>query len=66
MDNAKILPEDPRLTAYALDEMTPAGRAKFELILQHDSVAQKMVEEIRATGALLADALEHEDRKSVV
>ena len=60
MDNAKILPEDPRLTAYALDEMTPAERAKFELILQHDSVAQKMVEEIRATGALLADALEHE------
>ena len=60
MNNAKILPDDPRLTAYALNEMAPAERTEFERTLQHDPVAQKVVEEIRAAGALLADALEHE------
>jgi len=60
METPKILPDDPRLTAYALGEMAPAERAEFEQALQGDPAAQKAVEEIRAAGALLTDVLEHE------
>ena len=55
-----ISPDDPRLTAYALNEMEPAERAEFEQLLQNDESAQLAVEEIRAAGALLEGALESE------
>ncbi|MDB6114935.1 MAG: von Willebrand factor [Lacunisphaera sp.] len=55
-----ISPDDPRLTAYALDEMAPAERPEFEHLLQQDTAAQKTVEEIRAAGAMLAGVLESE------
>lgn len=60
MNPNKISHDDPRLTAYALGEMTPAERAGFEPLLEQDAAAQQLVEEIRATGALLTMALEHE------
>ncbi len=55
-----ILPDDPRLTAYALNEMEPAERAEFEKLLEGDASARQAVAEIRATGAMLSGALEHE------
>jgi Ca-activated chloride channel family protein len=56
----QISPEDPRLTAYAFNEMEPAERAEFEKLLQQDAAARQTVEEIRAAGTMLATALEHE------
>ncbi len=55
-----LLPDDPRLTAYALDEMEPAERMEFEKQLQQDATARQMVAEIRATVASLANALADE------
>ncbi|MBX3736514.1 MAG: von Willebrand factor type A domain-containing protein [Candidatus Didemnitutus sp.] len=52
--------DDPRLTAYALDEMEPAERAEFERWLQQHPEAQKAVEEIRAAAAMLGEALAEE------
>ena len=60
MNPNNITPDDPRLTAYALDEMAPAERAEFAQLLQQDTAAQQAVAEIRATSSLLATALEHE------
>ena len=56
----KILPDDPRLTLYALGEMEVTERATFEALLAHDPSARAAVEEIRRTAALLGDALEQE------
>lgn len=60
MNENTILPDDPRLTAYALDEMEPAERAEFEKLLQSDAGARQTVEEIRATAAVVAGALASE------
>ncbi|HEY9509013.1 MAG TPA: hypothetical protein VIV82_04055, partial [Verrucomicrobiae bacterium] len=46
-------PDDPRLTAYALGELPEAERAQFEAELKASAEGQKLVEEIRATAALL-------------
>ncbi len=59
-DNFPLSPDDPRLTAYAFDEMAPAERAEFEQLLQRDPAARQAVEEIRAAGVMLTDVLEHE------
>ncbi|HLP08646.1 MAG TPA: von Willebrand factor type A domain-containing protein [Opitutaceae bacterium] len=48
---------DPRLTAYALDEMTAADRAAFEQLLRDDPIARAAVDEIRRTAESLAAAL---------
>lgn len=60
MNQNSLSQDDPRLTAYALDEMALAERTGFEALLRQDAAAQKVVEEIRAAGSLLATALEHE------
>jgi len=60
MNQNPISQDDPRLTAYALNEMTTAERAEFARLLELDAVAQAAVEEIRATGSLLVTALEQE------
>ena len=52
-----ILPDDPRLTAYALDEMPPAERVEFEKLLQEDAVARQTVADIRTAVASLTTAL---------
>lgn len=60
MNISKFDPEDPRLTAYALGEMEPAERAEFEQWLLLQPEAQKAVDEIRATAALLGTAFAEE------
>ena len=60
MNQTTIFPDDPRLTAYAFDEMPAAERVEFEKLLQSDPAARKAVAEIRATGAMLLTALEQE------
>ena len=53
----KIDQNDPRLTAYALDEMPAAERAEFEKHLSDDPAARDAIAEIRRTAGALADAL---------
>ncbi len=60
MNISKFDPEDPRLTAYALGEMEPAECAEFEQWLRLQPEAQKAVDEIRATAALLGTAFAEE------
>jgi hypothetical protein len=60
MKSEPISPDDPRLTLYAIGEMEPAERAAFEQQLAQDAEARRLVEEIRATAAAVAGALEHE------
>ena len=45
--------DDPRLTAYALGEMSGAERRGFETLLEQDPTAADEVEAIRVTGAQL-------------
>jgi Ca-activated chloride channel family protein len=44
---------DPRLTAYALDELDAAERAEVEALLAGDEAARRAVEEIRMTASLV-------------
>jgi Ca-activated chloride channel family protein len=60
MNEVPISPDDPRLTAYALDEMEPPERAEFERLLAGDATAREAVAEIRTAGAALTLALENE------
>jgi Ca-activated chloride channel family protein len=60
MTQNTLSPDDPRLTAYALNEMPATERAEFEQLLAQDAAARQAVEEIRAAGALFATALENE------
>jgi Ca-activated chloride channel family protein len=60
MNQNPISQDDPRLTAYAFNEMTAAQRVEFEILLQADPAARQAVAGIRAAGAMLAEALEHE------
>ncbi|AOS44813.1 von Willebrand factor [Lacunisphaera limnophila] len=60
MNTDPILPDDPRLTAYALDEMAADERVEFEKLLSADPAARQAVEEIRAAGTMFAAALESE------
>jgi Ca-activated chloride channel family protein len=60
MNTHKISPDDPRLTAFALNEMDPAERAEFARMLEEDTAAQAAVDEIRTTAQMLGTALETE------
>lgn len=51
-----IDPHDPRLTAYALDELPAEERAAFEPLLRDDPAARAAVDEIRRTAAALESA----------
>ncbi len=53
-------PNDPRLTAYALDELDPAGRAEIDLLLVDCEEARNHIAEIRQTAQLLAEELKKE------
>ena len=57
MNASKFLPDDPKLTAYALGELEGAERAAVEAALRDDPAARAAVEEIRALGARLESAL---------
>ena len=65
MESNEILPDDPRLTAYALGEMTPEERAQFEPHLRQDAAALAAVAEIQAAAASLTAALAHEAAEPV-
>ena len=51
---------DPRLTAFALDEMDPAARSEIEQLLADCEVARNHVAEIRQTAQWLAAELQKE------
>lgn len=55
------LSNDPRLTAYALGELSPEQTREFEMELQKDPKAQKEVEEIQQTAALMKGELSKEE-----
>jgi hypothetical protein len=57
---SKIDLNDPRLTAYALNEMESTLRTEFEKDLEHDVAARKAVTEIRALAGELSLALADE------
>ncbi len=56
----KIAPDDPRLTAYALDELEPAEAAVVAELVRHCGEAQRVVAEVRAAAQRLSAALEDE------
>jgi Ca-activated chloride channel family protein len=60
MNDSKILPDDPQLTAYALGEMDAAERVAFEVRLQNDPSARTLVAEIRGLANQLEQALRSE------
>src|SRR5258708_3736643 len=56
MSDNQILPDDPRLTAYALGELDPTERETFERLLDDSPAARAEVDDIRnLTGALAAE-----------
>jgi len=57
MNDFKFLPDDPKLTAYALGELEGEERAAVEAALPDDPAARAAVEEIRATAGRLQAAL---------
>jgi Ca-activated chloride channel family protein len=60
MNEIKLPPDDPRLTAYALGELEGDERAAVEAALQTDAAARAAVDEIRATARQLEAALASE------
>ena len=60
MNDFKFLPDDPKLTAYALGELEGEERAAVEAALRDDPAARAAVEEIRATAGRLQAALASE------
>ena len=57
--------DDPRLTAYALNELDGAERAEVDALLAKDETARRAVEEIRATAGTLAAELGREPASSL-
>jgi Ca-activated chloride channel family protein len=53
-------PNDPRLTAYVLDEIEPSQRPEIEELLETSAEARQAVEEIRRTVGWLTDQLREE------
>ncbi len=60
MNESRFLPDDPRLTAYALGELEGEARAAVEAALQHDPAARAVVEQTRRFAAQVAMALANE------
>jgi len=52
--------EDPRLSAYALGEMSPEEAKEFEALLENDPAARAEVEAIRQMAGMLASELQAE------
>ena len=48
MNDSKILPDDPKLTAYALGELEGEERAAVEVALELNPALRGTVDEIRA------------------
>jgi hypothetical protein len=56
----KLSPDDPQLTAYALEELSPEERAEVLAALHESPECQLELEAIRASANLLKAALERE------
>jgi len=65
MKTNKISPDDPRLTAYALNEMEPQERAEFQQLIEDDPEARAAIDSIRMTAQALGAALESESAPAV-
>jgi type II secretory pathway pseudopilin PulG len=53
-------PDDPRLTAYAMNELSPEERAEVEAELAASEPLRRALEEIRASMRLVSDGLKQE------
>lgn len=60
MNDTKLLPEDPKLTAYALGELDAADHAEVEAAVRADPALQAAVAEIQALCGQLSTVLAHE------
>jgi Ca-activated chloride channel family protein len=60
-----IVPDDPRLTAYALGELDDADRPEIEALLARDPEARAFLEEVRETARLLTESLREEPRPTL-
>ncbi len=60
MNDTQLLPDDPRITAYALGELEGDERAAVEQALRQNPALRMTVDEIRATAAQLEAALADE------
>ena len=60
MNDNRLLPDDPKLTAYALGELTGDERAEVEAALRENPSLRVTVDEIRATSLQLEAALANE------
>lgn len=60
MNNLKLLPNDPKLTAYALGELEAEERVAVEELLRDDPAARAAVGEIRALAGEVVLALSEE------
>ncbi len=60
MNGPPLMPDDPKLTAYALGELSGDERAAVEAALREDPALRAQVEEIRVTAHQLEVALEGE------
>ena len=56
-ENKKNLLDDPRLTAYALDQLPDDERGEVEQLLEQSAEAREAVTEIRRAGELLRGAM---------
>ncbi|HXA80312.1 MAG TPA: von Willebrand factor type A domain-containing protein [Opitutaceae bacterium] len=66
MNETKLYPDDPRLTAYALGELEGDERAAVEALLQTDATARAAVDEIRATARQIEAALAAEPETEII
>ena len=57
MNDTRLSPDDPQLTAYALGELEGADRAAVAAAVRDDPALRVAVEEIRATAARMEAAL---------
>lgn len=60
MNQKKIFPDDPRLTAYALGELDASESAEVAHAIAEDPSAQATVDEVRALAGRLEEALADE------
>ena len=57
MNDTKLLPDDPRLTAYALGELSGDERAAVEAALRENPALRSVVADVRMTARYLEAAL---------
>src|SRR5262245_50889795 len=65
MSEIPLLPDDPRLTAYALGELDPTERETVERLIAASSEAQTALREIRSVAGLLTAELKQEPGPSL-